>query len=87
VVLWLTAYETTIVATVPFVSELAPGARERLLSLMAAVIAVGRGAGALVAGPVYAGGGIAASGLVAAGCVVAAAVLLVTVPSPTRARQ
>lgn len=93
VVAWFVCLEVTIVATVPFVSELAtdpapdaarppPPARDRLLALMVAVIAAGRALGAVVAPAAYAAGGITASGRVAAAGVLLAAVLLLRVPSP-----
>jgi MFS transporter, DHA1 family, inner membrane transport protein len=82
VVAWFVAFEMTIVASIPFVSELAVESRDRLLSLMVALVAGGRMAGAFAAEPLYRLGGIRANGLAAAACVVVAAALLAAVPSP-----
>jgi MFS transporter, DHA1 family, inner membrane transport protein len=82
VLVWFIGFEVTIVASVPFVSELAVESRDRMLSLVVATIAGARAIGALVAPPVYAAGGIAAAGMLAAGLVVLAALLLLFVPVP-----
>lgn len=83
VVGWFLLFEVSIVATIPLVTELGGAARDRLLSLMAAVAVGSGGLAALIAPWVYATGGIALSGLVAAGCVLAAAaVLALAVPPP-----
>lgn len=79
VVVWITAFEVTIVSAIPFVSELSD-ARERVLSTMLVSIGIGRAVGALVAQPLYSAGGIARGAAVSAACVVTAAVLLVGVP-------
>jgi len=84
VAVWLVGFEITIVAAIPFVSELAVESRDRLLSLMVLVIAIGRAIGAVVAPPLYAVGGITASGVAAAACVVLAGLLILRVPSPGR---
>lgn len=86
VVAWFVAFEVTIVSTIPFVSELAAESRERLLSLMVAVIALGRAGGAVLAPAVYAVDGIRTSGFAAAACVLLAAALLLRVPSPPGTR-
>lgn len=80
---WLLAFEFTMVATIPFVSELATNARDRLLALMVMVNALGAALAALVAAPVFSAVGIAGGGLVAAACVLGAAVLVSAVPAPT----
>jgi predicted MFS family arabinose efflux permease len=82
VALWIAAFEVTIVAAIPFVSELAADARERLLSLLVAMVSLGRGIGALIAQPLFSAGGIGRAGLFSAVCVVAAAVLLLGVREP-----
>lgn len=82
VVVWFVASEITIVATVPFVSELAVESRDRLLSLMMMTNAVAAAAAALVAAPLFTRAGMAGAGLAAAAGVVAATALLVLVPSP-----
>jgi predicted MFS family arabinose efflux permease len=87
VICWFALFEITIVSTIPFVTELAAEARDRLLSLLAATTVLAGGIAALVAPHVYALGGIALCGLVAAGAVLAGAALLAFgVPSPARAR-
>lgn len=82
VVVWFVASEITIVATIPFVSELAVDSRDRLLSLMVMTNAAATALGALVAPPVFAAAGMRGAGMVAAACVLGAAVLLRFVPSP-----
>lgn len=82
VVLWFVASEVTIVATIPFVSELAVESRDRLLSLMTMTNAVAAAVAALVAAPLFTRAGMAGAGLAAATGVVAATALLVCVPSP-----
>src|SRR5919106_4796674 len=79
VAVWIAAFEVTIVAVIPFISEMSIGARERMLSWLAIMISVGRSLGALVAQPVFSAGGIALSGVVSAACVVVAALLLLAV--------
>jgi predicted MFS family arabinose efflux permease len=79
VIVWIASFEVTIVAAIPFASEMAVGARERLLSLFAVMIALGRAIGAVVAQPLFSTGGIGLVGVVSAGCVVAAIVLLLAV--------
>ncbi|MGH2700725.1 MAG: MFS transporter [Actinomycetota bacterium] len=79
VVVWIASFEVTIVAAIPFASEMAVGARERLLSLFAVMVALGRAIGAIVAQPLFSAGGIGLVGVVSAGCVVAAIVLLLAV--------
>jgi len=79
VVAWIAAFEVTVVAAVPFASELAVESRERLLSMFTVMIAVGRAIGALAAQPLFAAGGIGRAGLVSAGCVALAALLLTQV--------
>jgi predicted MFS family arabinose efflux permease len=82
VLVWIAAFEVTIVAAIPFVSELAAEARDRLLSGLAVMIALGRALGALVAQPLFSAGGIGRAGFVAAGCVGIAAVVLVVAGEP-----
>ena len=79
VVVWITAFEVTIVSSIPFVSELSD-ARERVLSTMLVSIGIGRAAGALIAQPLYTGGGIARATAVSAACVVVGALLLGGIP-------
>jgi len=79
VVMWIASFEVTIVAAIPFATELAPGARERLLSLVAVMIATGRAVGALIAQPLFTAGGIGLVGVVSALCVAVAAAILVGV--------
>lgn len=76
VVIWIVAFEVTIVAAIPFASELTVEARERVLALFAVMISLGRAAGALVAQPIYAEGGIGLVGLASAGCVLVAAIMM-----------
>lgn len=85
VVVWFVAFEVTIVATIPFVSELAAESRDRLLALMIAAIAVGRTIGAFLGPSLYQAGGVGFNGLAAAGCTLLAALLLTRVPSPPSA--
>lgn len=80
VVVWIAAFEITIVAAIPFVSEIAPTARERMLSVLAISIAIGRTIGALVAQPLYREGGIGLAGTASAILVALATVLLLTIP-------
>jgi DHA1 family inner membrane transport protein len=82
VIVWIASFEVTIVAAIPFVSELAPAARDRLLSLLAVTIAAGRALGAVMGHPLYSAGGIALVGAVAAVCVILASLLLLRVPEP-----
>lgn len=75
VVVWIAAFEITIVAAIPFVSELSP-ARDRILSTMQVAISSGRAIGALVAQPLFRAGGIELATVIAGTCVLAAALLL-----------
>jgi predicted MFS family arabinose efflux permease len=84
VMTWIAAFEVTIVATIPFVSELAIESRDRLLSLLAVCIALGRAAGALLAQPVYASGGIARVGIVSSICALAAAGMILGIAERAR---
>lgn len=79
VIVWITAFEVTIVAAIPFVSELSP-ARERVLSTVLVSVATGRAVGALIAQPLFSAGGIAGATAASAGCVIIAAVILSHVP-------
>lgn len=79
VVVWIASFEVTVVAAIPFASEMATEARERLLSLFTVMIASGRATGALIAQPLFATGGISLVGLVSAACVAVAALLLLGV--------
>jgi predicted MFS family arabinose efflux permease len=76
VAVWIAAFEVTIVATIPFVSELAAESRDRLLSLLAVAIALGRASGALLAQPLYSLGGIGLAAGMSALCVAVALVLI-----------
>jgi MFS transporter, DHA1 family, inner membrane transport protein len=87
VVCWFVAFEVTIVATIPFVSELAVESRDRLLSLMVALVAGGRMLGAFGAEPLYRLWGIRGNGLAAAACVTVAAALLTRVRTPSAAHS
>ena len=84
VMTWIAAFEVTIVATIPFVSELAIESRDRLLSLLAVCIALGRASGALLAQPVYASGGIARVGIVSSICALAAAGMILGIAERAR---
>lgn len=75
VVVWISAFEVTIVSAIPFISELSP-ARERILSTMQVSISSGRVLGAIVAQPLFRSGGIELAAAVAGTCVLAAALLL-----------
>ena len=79
VVVWIASFEVTIVAAIPFASEMATEARERLLSLFTVMIATGRAVGALIAQPLFTTGGIGLVGVVSAVCVGVAALLLLGV--------
>ena len=79
VVLWIGAFEVTIVAALPFASELAADARDRVLSMVVVMIAVGRAIGALAAQPLYSAGGIGLAGLTSAACAALAAIILLGV--------
>jgi predicted MFS family arabinose efflux permease len=79
VAVWIAAFEVTIVAVIPFISEMAVGARERMLSWLAIMISMGRAIGALIAQPIFGAGGITLAGVVSAACVLVAAVLLLAV--------
>jgi predicted MFS family arabinose efflux permease len=79
VVIWIASFEVTVVAAIPFTSEMATAARERLLSLFTVMIATGRAFGALIAQPLFSAGGIGLVGLVSAACVGVAALLLLGV--------
>jgi predicted MFS family arabinose efflux permease len=79
VVVWIASFEVTIVAAIPFASEMATEARERLLSLFTVMIATGRAVGALIAQPLFTTGGIGLVGVVSAVCVGIAALLLLGV--------
>ncbi|CAN5672476.1 MFS transporter [soil metagenome] len=84
VVIWIASFEVTVVAAIPFASEMATEARERLLSLFAVMIATGRAIGALIAQPLFTTGGIGLVGLVSAVCVGIAALLLLGVEEHAR---
>ncbi len=79
VIVWIASFEVTVVAAIPFATEMATGARERLLSLFAVMNATGRSLGALIAQPLFTRGGIGLVGLVSAVCVGIAIVLLLGV--------
>jgi predicted MFS family arabinose efflux permease len=79
---WFVLFEITIVATIPFVTGIAGDARERLLSLVAAISVVATGVAALTGPQLFALGGMALCGLVAAACAGTAALVLTRIPSP-----
>ncbi|MGH2734930.1 MAG: MFS transporter [Actinomycetota bacterium] len=79
VIAWIAAFEVTIVAAIPFASELAVDARERLLSIFAVMVAGGRAVGALASQPLFSTGGIELVGVASAACVAVSGVLLVGV--------
>jgi predicted MFS family arabinose efflux permease len=79
VIIWIASFEVTVVAAIPFASEMATEARERLLSLFTVMIATGRAVGALIAQPLFTTGGIGLVGVVSAVCVGIAALLLLGV--------
>jgi MFS transporter, DHA1 family, inner membrane transport protein len=79
VAVWIAAFEVTIVAAIPFISEMAVDSRDRMLSWLAIMISSGRAIGALLGQPLFSAGGIRLSGVVAALCVAVAAVLLLGV--------
>ena len=83
VIVWIASFEVTVVAAIPFASEMATEARERLLSLFTVMIATGRAVGALIAQPLFTTGGIRLVGLVSAVCVAVAALLLLGVEEHT----
>jgi predicted MFS family arabinose efflux permease len=83
VLAWIAAFEVTIVAAIPFVSELAAGARELMLSRFAVMVAGGRAIGALVAQPLYSAGGIGLAGAVSAAAVLVAFLILLAVTEPS----
>jgi predicted MFS family arabinose efflux permease len=83
VIIWIGSFEVTVVAAIPFASEMATDARERFLSLFTVMIATGRAAGALIAQPIFTAGGIGLVGLVSAACVGIAALLLLRVKEHT----
>jgi len=83
VVIWIASFEVTVVAAIPFASEMATDARERFLSLFTVMIATGRAAGALIGQPIFTAGGIGLVGLVSAACVGIAALLLLGVKEHT----
>jgi predicted MFS family arabinose efflux permease len=76
VVVWVAAFEVTLVAALPLASELAPESRDRLLSLFSVASSTGRVLGALAASPLFVTGGIALNGIVAAGGVLVGAAVL-----------
>ncbi|HEU4487931.1 MAG TPA: MFS transporter [Actinomycetota bacterium] len=76
VTVWIASFEVTIVATIPLVSELAAESRDRLLSLLAVAVALGRASGALVAPALFAAGGIGLAGAVSSALALAALLLV-----------
>jgi predicted MFS family arabinose efflux permease len=79
VVVWITSFEVTIVASIPFVSELSP-ARERVLSMVLVSVGAGRAAGALLAQPLFSAGGMTLGAAFSAACAISAALILLTIP-------
>ncbi len=84
VAVWIAAFECTIVATIPFVSELAAESRDRLLSLLAVAISLGRASGALLGQPLYSLGGIGLATSLSALCALAALFLVQRAGSPPK---
>jgi MFS transporter, DHA1 family, inner membrane transport protein len=85
VIVWIASFEVTVVAAIPFTSEMTVEARERLLSLFTVMIACGRAMGALAAQPIFAAGGMELVGVVSAACVGLATLLLFGVKEHNRA--
>jgi MFS transporter, DHA1 family, inner membrane transport protein len=82
VAVWIAAFEVTIVAAIPFVSELVVESRDRLLSLLAGCVALGRAVGAVTAQSIYGSGGMARTGIVSALCALVAAGLIMGIDEP-----
>lgn len=82
VAVWIAAFEVTIVAVIPLVSELAAESRARLLSLLSVVVVGGRAVGAVAAQPLYSRGGFGLVGYASAACVGMAAFMLIGVREP-----
>ncbi|MFP5298554.1 MAG: MFS transporter [Actinomycetota bacterium] len=80
VMIWIVAFEVTIVAAIPFASELKAESRDRFLSLFAVMVSAGRVAGALLAQPLFSAGDMGAVGAASAAAVFASAILLLFVP-------
>lgn len=80
VVVWIVGFEVTIVAAIPFASELKAASRDRFLSLFAVMVSAGRASGALLGQPLFERGDIALVGAASAAAVAASIVLLVMVP-------
>ncbi len=80
VIVWIVAFEITIVAAIPFASEMAVESRDRMLSGFAMMVSGGRAVGALVAQPLFSWGGIGGAGTFSSVCVVIAALALLGVP-------
>ncbi len=70
------AFEFSIVSSIPLMSELAPGARGRLMSLNVAALSVGRMVGSLTGAPLWLRGGLTLNGVVSCGAALAAFALL-----------
>jgi MFS transporter, DHA1 family, inner membrane transport protein len=84
VIIWIASFEVTVVAAIPFTSEMTLEARDRLLSLFTVMIACGRAVGALAAQPIFAAGGMELVGVVSAVCVGLATLLLLGVKEHTQ---
>lgn len=83
VIVWFIAFEITIVASVPLVTEIGGDSRDRLLGRMVAIIATSRAIGAVLAPQVFERGGIGAMGLIAAVAVLTGALVMWrAVPDP-----
>jgi predicted MFS family arabinose efflux permease len=77
------AFEFSIVASFPLISELAPGARGTLMALNMAALSAGRMVGSLTATPMWLHGGLGLNAVVSCGAALAAfALLLLFVPEP-----
>jgi MFS transporter, DHA1 family, inner membrane transport protein len=81
---WIATFEISIVAVIPLVSELAAESRDRLLSLLAVVIALARALGALLAQPLYSLRGMTAVGLFSCLLAAVALLLILMVREPTQ---
>ena len=82
VAVWIAAFEVTIVAAIPLVTGLTEVARDRLLSLLAMTIALGRAVGAVTGQRLFDAGGIGAVGSASAAIVGLSAVLLFVLEEP-----
>jgi len=75
IVLTFFAFELSIVAALPLMTEIAPAVRATLLSLGVAAFSLGRAAGSFIGPAVYAQYGFGATSLVSAAAILAASVI------------